>query len=119
ADDLTHHFILYEENGVIIILMIALNMIERADQLLLARKLHLHLGEQVFIGIGSLCNELEKLPISYRQAYEASLQLKANGQSKYGFVSKVIQNNDQVVPDILSAIKKGSFEEAMLMFKES
>lgn len=120
ADDPDQHFILHEVNGVAIILIISLQTREKSDQLLLARKLHLHLGENVFIGIGLLCDELSKLPTSYREAYEASMQLKEARQSKYGFATKSNQShsNDQVIHHIFRSIEKGNFEEALMNFKE-
>lgn len=121
VDHLDQHFIMHELNGVVIILMISSNMIEKSDQLLLARKLHIHLGGNVFIGIGSLCGELKELPTSYRQAYEASMQLKEAKQSKYGFASKNNQpyRNDQIINHISQAIEKGNYDDTLMIFKEN
>lgn len=120
-DDLDQHFIRLDINGIMIILILSFNKTKRSEQLLLARKLHLHLDENVFIGIGLLCNELEELPTSYRQAYEASMHLKAARQSNYGFVSQVNQshNNDQIINHISRAIEKGNYNEVFMIFKEN
>lgn len=119
--DQVHQYIFYEINGLVIVLVICADAIEKSDQLLLARKLHLHLGEDVFIGVGSLCSTLEKLPTSYREAYEASVQLKAANQSNYGFLQKSNQahRNDQVINHIFQSVEKGNYEQAIMNFKEN
>src|SRR5690625_593044 len=120
-DDRDHRYIFYEINGLIIVLVIWSDAIERSDQLLLARKLHLHLDEHVFIGVGSVYSTIGKLPTSYREAYEASVQLKAANQSNYGFLQKSNQadRNDQVISQIFQSVEKGNYEQAIMNFKEN
>lgn len=121
ASHADHPFILYETNGLFVVLVMFSKPIEKADQLLFTRKLHLHLGENVFLGIGICSNTLKKLPTSYREAQEACLQLKMANQSRYGFLQKdfQVQDNEQTMSRIYQAVEKGNHEEAIIYFKEN
>ncbi|MBO1915086.1 hypothetical protein J4G37_60955, partial [Microvirga sp. 3-52] len=90
-----------------------------ADQLLVARKLQIGLGNNVFIGIGRITESLAYFPKSYREAYGASFQLKTEKKSNYGFLQKENSDYQNIVPRIVREIEKGKRDNAITIFREN
>ena len=112
-------FIVYKENNVFTVGVFVNDRMEKADQLLVARKLQFELGEDVFIGIGHFTDSLENFPNSYREAYAASFQLKAEKKRNYGFPQKKDYHHQTIVSRIVQEIEKGKRDDAITIFKEN
>ncbi|WP_246880461.1 response regulator [Sporosarcina sp. 6E9] len=112
-------FILYKENDVVTIGVFINDYVTKADQLLVARKLQIGLGNNVFIGIGRITESLAYFPKSYREAYGASFQLKTEKKSNYGFLQKENSDYQNIVPRIVREIEKGKRDNAITIFREN
>lgn len=114
-------FILYEANDVIIVLVLSAAFIEKAEQLTVVRAIQLGTGAPIFIGIGHSTDSLDNLPLSYREAYTASFQLKKDRKTKYGFLQEDQQDNehDDIVAQIAQGVEIGNNNEALMAFKEN
>lgn len=114
-------FILYEANDVIIVLVLSAIVIEKAEQLTGARAIQSGLGVPIFIGIGRSTDSLDDLPLSYREAYTASFQLKKYQKSKYGFFQENHQytEHEDIVTQIIQGVEKGNYNETLMVFKEN
>lgn len=115
-----HIFIDYEVKGMIVVLIILTKEIKKSDQLILARKLSLDLDENIFIGIGLLCDSIRHLPASYREAYAACFQLKTQNKSNYSFLheEEEVSDHDQIIVKIIKMIEQGRRDEALVNFKK-
>lgn len=122
---LEHHldnkFIVYEENDLLVVIVIANDVETKANQLVVARKISIKLKEEAFIGIGQIENSLEMLTSSYREAYAAYYQLIAEGKSNYGFLqeNRVHRQSEELIGQIVEEVEKGNQEEAVEKFKEN
>ncbi|WP_172370048.1 response regulator [Sporosarcina jiandibaonis] len=112
-------FIVYKENNVFTVGVFVNDEVKKAGQLLVARKLQLELGDEVFIGIGHITDSLENFSTSYREAYAASFQLKTEKKCNYGFPQEDDQQHQNIVSRIVQEIEKGKREDAITIFKEN
>ncbi|MEW9500294.1 response regulator [Jeotgalibacillus marinus] len=120
ATNASYSYILFQNEEAVVMCITAPIMIEKADVLTLARKLHIVLGEDMYIGIGFPSFSLEKLSKSYHEAYEACLQLASENKSKYGFfqANEKIGNEENVIAGIGYMVEKGHSDEAIIYFKK-
>ena len=112
-------FIVYKENDVVTVGVFVNDYVNKAEQLLVARKLQIELGEDVFIGIGHIVDTLENFQKSYREAYAASFQLKTERKSNYGFPQKDVNHHQNIVSRIVQEIEKGKRDDAITIFREN
>ncbi|QUW21537.1 response regulator [Sporosarcina sp. Marseille-Q4063] len=112
-------FIVFKENDVVTVGVFVNGSVIKADQLLIARKLQIELGDDVFIGIGHIADSLENFPLSYREAYAANFQLKNEKKSNYGFPQKDVNHHQDIVSKIVQEIEKGKRDNAIAIFKEN
>ena len=114
-------FVIYEENGLVIILLLSADLINKADQLILARKLHIEYGESLYIGIGFPRDSLKNLPSSYREAYVACFQLKTGNKSNYGFSQEETEQNhgEELIAKIVMGVENGNYDEIIINIKEN
>ncbi|WP_318615621.1 response regulator [Sporosarcina sp. YIM B06819] len=111
-------FMLYETNDSIAVLVLTTELVTKAEQLTVVRNVQMGLGGNVFIGIGQSADSLEKLALSYREAYTASFQLKMDHKSNYGFLQENQLQKD-IVAQITQEVEKGNSDEALMAFKEN
>lgn len=113
-------FIIYETNGTAVVFVMLTEMIKKADQLIIARKLSLDLEEDIFIGIGLLCTSIGDLHASYREAYAACFQLKTQNKNNYSFLyeKKETHDHDKMIMEIAQAVERGQDDEALMNFKK-
>ena len=116
----SNQFILYESNDIAVAVVIINEVVEKASQLILVRKLSLVFESDVFIGIGHICDSLKKLPSSYREAYAACYQLRTSEKCNYGFLQEISRNNknEEYLAQIIEDIDKGKAGDAIEKFKE-
>jgi len=114
-------FILYEANDVIIALVLSAEPIERSEQLTVVRTIQMGLEAPIFIGIGHSTDSLDNLPLSYREAYTASFQLKKERKSKYGFLQEDSQHteHEDIVAQIAQSVEKGNKNETLTVFQDN
>jgi len=114
-------FILYEANDVIIVLVLSTTFIEKAEQLTVVRAIQIGIEAPIFIGIGHSTDSLDNLPLSYREAYTASFQLKKDRKSTYGFLQEDRQHteHENVVAQIAQGVEKGNYNETLMAFKDN
>ncbi|WP_373895473.1 response regulator [Virgibacillus natechei] len=117
---ISYTFIVFRTEEVTVMCLVAPAKIEKAEVLTEARKLHLELGEGVFIGIGFPSTTLEKISKSYFEAYEACLQLTSENKKKYGLfqTNQPLRNEEDAISQISHMVKKGSSDEAKMYFKK-
>lgn len=118
---LDHHFIIYERDELKIVCILTSTDLSKSYLLQLARTLHLALGKNSYIGIGSYVSSLKKLPESYSEAYTAFFQLKLQTNRKYGFAQKDRHldkdRTSDVIKKICKEIEKGNPDQAVLHYK--
>lgn len=114
-------FIVYEANDLIVVFVSSTELVKKSDQLILARKLNVEFGKNLFIGIGMPYNSLKNLPSSYREAYVACFQLRAGNKSNYGFSQEEKSDNhsDELIDKIVQGVEKGNYDEVIMNFKEN
>ena len=114
-------FVLYEVNDLVIVLLLSADLINKADQLILARKLHIEFGESLFIGIGFPRDSLKNLPSSYREAYVACFQLKTGNKSNYGFSQEETEQSrsEELIAKIVMGVENGNYDEVIINIKEN
>lgn len=117
---LSNPFILYETNDIIVAIVIIDDIEDKATQLITVRKLSLELKNSMFIGIGHICDSLEQLPISYREAYGAFFQLRTEGKSHYGFLNENTTDlpSEEYLAKITEEVEKGNAGKAIEHFKD-
>lgn len=118
---LDHHYILYEIDNRIIVFVAVIETIDRAEQLTLARKLSIELGEDMYIGIGGHYETVRNFPISYQEAESSVSYLKSASKSKYGFApkSKLEKNEKIVIDQIVEEVARGNGHVAWITFKKN
>ncbi|WP_170140685.1 response regulator [Oceanobacillus arenosus] len=116
----TYRFIARQVEDVVVVCLVASEVLHRTDVLQLAIRLQRKIGDSVYIGIGSPAILLEELPKSYVEAYEASVQLAADGKRRVGFLpaEKIQQIDDDVISRMEAIVEKGQQEEAIQMFQK-
>ncbi|MUV37284.1 putative transcriptional regulatory protein YesN [Lentibacillus sp. JNUCC-1] len=113
-------FLTAVNNECVNVCLISDRVMQKETLLTAVRKLHVELGNDLFIGIGRPVESLEKLPSSYHEAYTACFQLKADRKSRYGFIQaeNAPEQAGEVIAEICNRIEKGNSEEAVQHFDE-
>ncbi|MUK87723.1 response regulator [Ornithinibacillus sp. L9] len=112
-------FIMSTVDDRMVVVILTEEALEKADILKLARKIHVDLGEQIYIGVGT-SYPIENLPKSYQEAYSACHQLKIDQGSNYGFLQKGKrdQTAEEIIAMISDEIEKGNGDQAVTIFKD-
>lgn len=115
-DDFT--YISYVKNPQFIICILSSKVLEKAEVLVTARKIHMALKYKVYIGVGYPYTTLEQLPKSYHEAYEACYQLEKGQNRHYSFVQTFDMQVKQYanMDGLLEVIEKGNDQEAVQYF---
>lgn len=116
-----NHYILYERDHRVIVFIAVMEEIGRAEQLTLARKLSIELGENMYIGIGGHYKSVQDFPVSYQEAESSVSNLKSEGKSKYGFAPKGIleKSEKKVIDQIVEEIARGNGHVAWTIFEKN
>lgn len=114
-----NHIVYLSHHSITICVISKEETIKRPLQLNIAKSLSLQLGKDIFIGIGNVQNDLEEFPTSYRQAYSASIQLKNEKKSSYGFIQKYKLSKDKTIKTIVQYIDMGNEDLTLYHFESS
>lgn len=114
-------FLLKEQSGHIIALILDDHIEEKANQLRLARRLSLAFKNELYIGVGEIQTLFEKLPVSYREAYEACYRLRIDEKCTYGFLQEnnVDRQNTKQIDQLLEKVEQGKTREALDIYQQS
>ncbi len=104
---------------VIVGCIFSVNKLIKSDLLVLARKVHLELGEASYIGIGNPTANMDQLAHSYQNAYRACIDLFADRNRNYGFYQGKIKDKqtDEKINTICILVEQGKQEEVIVFFK--
>lgn len=115
---LTDAFILIGIKDVFVCFIVSDAIVEKADQLILAKKLSTNCGRRVFIGIGEVFVNIKEAITSYEEAYASCFYYKSNDKSHYGFLpSAASEDREQLLKRILVEIENGKAEMARELYK--
>ncbi|WP_170138800.1 response regulator transcription factor [Oceanobacillus chungangensis] len=113
-------FITHQVEDIIVVCFLASTILQRSDISQVARRLQQKLGDAVYVGIGSPTALFVEMPKSYEEAYEACMQLAADGKRQYGFLTKgkFQQSDEDVITRIEAIVEKGQQEETSRLFQK-
>lgn len=105
---LVEKFIVVKVKNAFVVLVIEEKNIEKADQLITAKKLSIVLGKDTYLGLGTLFTEIDEASLSYERAYAACFYYKANEKSHYGFFSNVeSKTKEELMARIVQEVENG------------
>lgn len=115
---LEHPSIVKRNEDITVICILAPYKLEKADVLILARKMHIAMDEKGTIGISFPTTSLENLPKFYQEAYAACLQLDSENKRPYGFRREIEKRESEGIAVLGNLIGKGHAEEAIQYFNK-
>lgn len=116
---LVEKFIVVKVKNAFVVLVIEEKNIEKADQLITAKKLSIVLGKDTYLGLGTLFTEIDEASLSYERAYAACFYYKANEKSHYGFFSNVeSKTKEELMARIVQEVENGHEDMAKELFKQ-
>ncbi|MFZ3577161.1 response regulator [Virgibacillus sp. DJP39] len=119
--NLDYSYITLHAENELSVCVLAQNVVEKAELLIITRKIVLDTKGIVYIGIGFPYTRIDQLGKSYQEAYSACFQLAKEQNSNYGFLKQSNQRNAaaETIAIVLTELGKGNNVLAAAYFKEN